>query len=174
MNENDKKPAISITLKRQNMDIVMDIKTAPEIEDFFRKASLQVDNGSADNGDSANSEGRAKTSRRWFKANGEGLEYYVKNVKLSDKVNGYSIMDNFGNGLIEDDKINLAFLRVVGISNGVSIRTTELLSLEEMKDYIQRLANWTRDFYRQHLSQAEIIATVNVERENETLASVAE
>ena len=169
------KKAISITLKRKGLDIVMDIKTAPEIEAYFAKASK--DEGNYDDFGNHTEDGVAqtKTSSKWVRANGEGLNYYVKNVRLGDKFQGYRIMDNFGNGLMEETgKFNLAFLRTVGITNGVTIKTTDLLSVEEMKQYIQKLADWTKKFYETILSESEVIATVSVDvaEQNEVLANI--
>lgn len=161
---------INITLKRNQMDVLMDIKVSPAIEEFFKKASLEGENFS-DSG-SETEDGVAKTSKKWFDAEGNGLRYYAKNQKLGSKVLGYDIMDNFGNGLVEGDKINLAFLRCVGISQGVSIKTTDLLSLEEMKDFIQRLANWVKEFYNKHLVTTEVVASISVNAEDEKLAEV--
>lgn len=167
----EKPKVISLTLKRKGLDIVLDIKTAPEIEDFFKKASIS---GRDDDfgRDCSQSFGKSETSQKWLGADGEGLKYYVKNVKLSDRVSGYHIMDNFGNGLMEDNKFNLAFLRCVGISEGISIKTNDLLSLEEMKQFMQKLSEWTKKFYEIALSESEIIADITIEKESETLASV--
>lgn len=172
---NDNKPVVNITLKRKQLDIVMEIKVATEIEDFFKKASLDNEFGDDDGNRDRVRDGITKTSRKWYHEDGSGLEYYVKNRKLSDKVGGMRIIDNFGNGLIEDDKINLAFLRCVGISNGISIKTTDLLSLEEMKEYIQRLAEWVKRFYSEHLIQNEVVASISLDvtRDSEQLANVS-
>ena len=167
-----KEKVINITLKRNQLDVVLDIQTSPAIEEFFRKASLEGENYDDDRNNMAE-EGIAQTSEKWFDVNGNGLKYYVKNQKLSNKVSGYDIMDNFGNGLVEGDKINLAFLRCVGISKGVSIKTTDLLSLEEMKDFIQRLANWVKEFYNKHLVTTEVVASISVSPEDEKLAEVS-
>lgn len=168
-----KEKVISLTLKRKGLDIVLDIKTAPELEDFFKKASLAAEDVEDNGGDDVE-DGVAKTSRKWLRADGEGLQYYVKNEKLSNKVTGMRIMDNFGNGLMEDDKFNLAFLRCVGISDGVSIKTTDLLSVEEMKEFMKKLAQWTEQFYKTALSESEIIGSVSIEKQSETLAHVEE
>jgi len=162
------KSAISIKLMRNGFDILMNIKVDEKIEAFFKQASLEGD--SADNGNSA-VDGVAKTSAKWFDAEGNGLSYYVKNRKLSNLVPGTRVIDNFGNGLLEQDAINLAFLRTVGVSKGVTIKTTDLLSVEEMKDYIQRLASWTKAFYQEHLVDTEVLAEINVPAGSETLAT---
>lgn len=155
----DERSAISIKLVRKDFDVLMNLKVDKKIEDFFKHASL--DDGMDDAGAVANG-GLAKTSAKWFDAEGNGLQYYVKSKKLSPLVPGTAVIDNFGNGLIEGDKINLAFLRCVGSSDGVSIKTSDLLSVEEMKDYIQRLANWTKSFYQEHLTNTEVLAEITV------------
>ena len=162
------KQAVKITLRRSGFDILMDLKVDQKIENFFKQASLE--GSCADNGD-ATEDGVAKTSTKWVDKEGNGLTYYVKNRKVGELVPGTRVIDNFGNGLLDEDKMNVAFLRIVNVSKGVTIKTTDLLSLEEMKDYIRRFANWTKEFYQNHLVDSEVIAEISVPAGDETLAT---
>lgn len=166
------KQAVKIVLKRSGFDILMDLKVDEKIEAFFKQASL---GGSGLNDEMEDAqEGKSKTSSKWLDKEGNGLPYYVKSTKLGELVPGTRIMDNFGNGLLDDDKVNVAFLRIVGVSEGVTIKTTDLLSVEEMKDFIKRFAKWTEEFYKNHLVDSEIIAEINVPQteKEEILSSV--
>lgn len=151
-----RKKVLDLTLEKVGMDSVLHIKAAKEIEDFFKKASVKSDKSA-----------KTETSTKWVDKEDDGIEFYVKNEKLSNKVGGYgAIMDNFGNGLMEGDgKINLAILRIVGISSeeGVTIKTDDLLGFQEMRQYIENLAGWTKAFYEENLRDQDISASVTFE-----------
>lgn len=153
-----RKKVLDLTLHKEGLDTVLVIKAAKEIEDFFKKASNK-------SGRSAKTE----TSAKWLDKEGDGLEFYVKNEKLSNKVEAYGpVMDNFGNGLMDSDgRINLALLRIVGISgeNGVSIKTDDLLGFQETRQYIEQVAQWTKSFYEENLRDQDLTATISFEIE---------
>lgn len=152
-----RKKVLDLTLKKEGMETVLHIKAAKEIEDYFKKASV--------NGKRTGQ--KTETSEKWLDKNDEGLEFYIKNEKLSNKVGSHGpIMDNFGNGLIADDgRINLALLRIVGISgeDGVTVKTDDLLGFQEMREYIENLANWTKSFYEENLRDQDLSATISFE-----------
>lgn len=151
-----KKKAVELTLHKEGMDTMLHIKAAKEIEDFFKRAS-------AKSGKSAKTE----VSEKWLDQESEGIEFYVKNEKLSNRVANYGpIMDNFGNGLMDTEgRINLALLRIVGISgeDGVTIKTDDLLGFQEMKEYISLLAEWTKAFYNENLRDQDLSAVITIE-----------
>lgn len=153
-----KKKVLDLTLHKEGMETVLHIKAAKEIEDYFRRASVKQ---------CARKSGeKTETSGKWLSAEGEGLEFYVKNEQLSNKVSSYGpIMDNFGNGLMDGDKINLALLRLVGISDdeGITVKTDDLLGFEEMKSYVNLLGQWTKAFYEENLRDGDLSATVTFE-----------
>lgn len=160
-----KKEVISLNLKRVGLETLLTIKASPEIEEFFKRAASNRDEvRRRDNGQETNT--ATQTSSNWKDADNNGLLFYTKNEKLSNKVSGYSsVIDNFGNGLMDNDNINLALLRVVGISNpeGKTVKTTDLLSYEEMKTYTEELALWTKAFYENHLRSQELSASITLE-----------
>lgn len=150
-----KKNVLDLTLKKEGMESVLHIKAAKEFEDFFKKAAKKK------------SSSYTETSNKWLNEDGEGLEFYIKNEKLNNKVSNYGpIIDNFGNGLVEDDgRINLAILRIVGISDGVTVKTNDMLSYQEVSEYIQKVASWGKAFYEENLRDGDLSATVNFEVE---------
>jgi hypothetical protein len=152
-----KKQAIALTLRKDGMETVLHIKAAKEIEDFFNRASRA----------SKRSAPEIEVSKKWLDKNEGGLEFYKKNEKLSNKVSQFGpVMDNFGNGLMDESgRINLALLRIVGVSedDGVTIKTEDLLGFQEMKSYIEKLAEWTKAFYEENLRDQELSATITFE-----------
>jgi hypothetical protein len=163
-----RKEIINLNLSKQGMTSLLRIKVAEEIEDYFRKASLRDGETGSDNRSRRSTRGNTDVSEKWLDESGEGLEFYKKNVKLSNKVSRYTqVIDNFGNGLIDDGRLNLALLRVKGISegDGVSIKTDDLLGYAEMQEYITQLSSWTKAFYEDHLRDQDIVAKVTFEVE---------
>lgn len=146
-----RKRVLEINLQKRGFDNLITLKAVPEIEDYFKRAAGDV----------------TEQSSKWLDGEGEGLNFYKKSEKLTGKVSGYGpVMDNFGNGLTDDGgRINLAFLRIVGISgeNGVTIKTDDLLGYEETKEYIQALASWTQAFYEDNLRDQDITSTITFE-----------
>lgn len=153
----EKRKCIDITLTKNGMESSINIKVVPEIEEFFKKAAQKISRREF-----------IETSEKWLDEEGQGLEFYKKNEKLSSKVEQYSnVMDNFGNGLMDGNRINLALLRIVGISEegGKTIKTEDLLGHEEANSYIQGLADWTVQFYQNHLRDHSISASITLELE---------
>lgn len=144
----EKKHVIDITLEKRELETFVSLKVAPEVEAFFKKAAKS----------------ETETSNKWLDEEGEGLEFYRKNEKLSGKVENYDdVMDNFGNGLMEGSRINLALLRICGISEGVTVKTDDLLGYEETRQYIERLAEWTKKFYENNLKNHSLSASITFE-----------
>lgn len=151
-----RKRILNISLIKHGLDQVLKLKAEPEIEDYFRRAAQKQ-----------NESEFTEVSNKWKDAEGNGLTFYIKNEKLSNKVSGFTpIMDNFGNGLMDNgNRINLALLRIKGISegDGVSIKTDDLLGHEETKQYIEMLGSWTKGFYEENLRDQEITASITFE-----------
>lgn len=163
-----RKKIIDLDLRKSGMTTLLKIKVAPELEDYFRKASLREGELTSDSRSRSSRRGNTTISEKWTDEAGEGLEFYKKNAKLSNKVSHYtSVIDNFGNGLLDDGRLNLALLRIVGISEeaGVTVKTDDLLGYEELKAYIEQLASWTKAFYEDHLRDQDLAATVTFEVE---------
>lgn len=147
--------AIDISLRKEGFNVFMDLKVAPEIEAYFKDAAKD-------------SRDRVKTeiSAKWVDADNDGLKFYIKSEKMSNKVDRQQVMDNFGNGLMDDSgKINVALLRTVDASEGISIKTNDLLAYSEMEVYIRELAVWTKKFYEEEIRPSGITATIQFEVE---------
>jgi hypothetical protein len=141
------KNIINITLEKNGLDVIMRLKIDPEIENFFKQAGNS----------------QFETSAVWLDEAGTGLKFYKKSEAVAGKVQGFDAIDNFGSMLSDDGRINVALLRTVGASEGITIKTEDLLSYEEMKSYIEDLAVWTRGFYESVLRPAGINATIGFE-----------
>lgn len=145
---------IELDLSREGLETLLKIKVAPAIEQFFKNASNGV----------------FETSSKWLDNTGEGLDFYEKSETMSKLADRRQVIDNFGNGLISRDgsfgalKINVAPLRLVGASvgDGVVLKTSDLLSFEEMKQYINELKDWTKAFYENDLLPAKITGSITI------------
>jgi hypothetical protein len=138
------KQIINITLEKNGMDILLKLKVAEEVEAFFKNAS----------------NGNTEQSNYWLDEENNGVIFYLKSEKVAHKVPSIEVIDNFGSELIREGKINVALLRSVGASQGVTIKCNDLLGYEEMKVYIEQLALWTRSFYETTMRPAQISAQI--------------
>ena len=50
----------------------------------------------------------------------------------------------------------MAFLRIKGISEGVMVETTELLSGDSMRRFLKDLRSWIKGFYESELMNNEV------------------
>lgn len=151
-----KKRVLDVSLHKEGLKTYLKLKAAPEIEDYFRRAAENEFGIDA-----------KEQSSKWRNESGSGLVFYKKSEKLSNKVTNYGpIMDNFGNGLLDNaGRVNLALLRIVGISreDGVTISTEDLLGYEETRLYIEGLASWAKSFYEENLRDQDFTASVTFE-----------
>lgn len=168
-------PTIKLVLEKKALENILHIWARPEIENFFKAAAQNGASAYDDGGDSVDDESITAVSAKWTDENGQGIEYYRKNEKLSNKVQGYgagAVLDNFGNGLIDGSRVNLALLRAVGISRkgtnpqdigGVTFKTSDLIGFEDMKQYINGLGTWAKKFYEENLKERVIKGDITFE-----------
>jgi len=130
------------------------IKVAPEIEEYFSKAS------EAENPETHIIEPMTEVSSNWLDENGQGLTFYrkVKNLSglVSNSGQSIDVADSFGSSLINGGRLNVAFLRIKGVSEGVMIETTELLNGEALRQFLKNLRGWIKGFYESELMNNEV------------------
>ncbi len=143
------KEVIDIGLVKEGLNTVMTIKVADELETYFKTLAGND----------------TEQSSKWLDKNNRGLYFYKKVEAMSQKVGSVQVMDNFGNGLFDDQtgRINVALIRTVGASKGISIKTQGLMTYSEMETYIKELATWVKGFYEEQMRPAEIKAKISME-----------
>lgn len=168
------KHAISLEIRKNKVDIVLKIKVSKEIEMFFKELALAA---YPDDSDNINENGgHLQQSSKWYDEEDNGLMFYRVTDKMSEKLDDLlggkiiaedgrrlMICNNFGSGLYENDRLNIAILRAVNAAEGITLKTTDLLGYEEIKRYIEDLASITKEFYRNFLQKAKVKAKISFE-----------
>lgn len=137
----DKKLAI-IRIRRKSGELYLYIKTNNELESFFKT-------------------NRTNTSDIYH--NGQPLEFYGLKHVLRD------IQSQYGQNLREYGKelrmgmgYNFSLLRTKGISQGIELELTELLSKELIEDYIVNVKEFIKKLYRDYIKDLEVKTELEV------------
>lgn len=145
---------VKTTLVHKGFKSFVKIKVASEIEDYFSKASEGM------NPETNIVEPLTELSSQWLDESGNGLTFYRKAKNLSGLVSNsgqsVSVSDSFGSSLLNNGQLNVAFLRIKGISEGVMVETTELLSGDSMRRFLKDLRSWIKGFYESELMNNEV------------------
>lgn len=147
---------VKTTLVHKGFKSFVKIKVASEIEEYFRKASEGV------NPETNIVESLTETSQSWLDENGQGLAFYrkVKNLSglVSNSGQSVNVSDSFGSSLLGSSGLNVAFLRIVGVSEGqgVMVETTDLLNGDAMRRFLKDLRSWIKGFYESELMNNEV------------------
>ena len=144
---------VKTTLVHKGFKSFVKIKVASEIEEYFRKASEGL------NPATNIVEPLTETSQSWLGEDGQGLTFYrkVKNLSglVSNSGQSVSVSDNFGSSLMGNG-LNVAFLRIVGVSEGVMVETTDLLNGDSMRRFLKDLRGWIKGFYESEMMNNEV------------------
>lgn len=152
-----KRNVIKLTLVREKTDTYLKLWIAPEVENLFREsATAEFGLGN-----------ETEISKKWFNEQNEGLKFYRNTTDMSNALQKLSpAYNDFGKMLLDSNGyVNIALLRVVGASgqSGVILRTNDLISFEELKMYVERLANWGKEFYRDYIKKSKMTAVIAYE-----------
>jgi len=157
---------VKTTLVHKGFNTFVKIKVNPDIENYFKEASK------GENPETGLVEPLTETSQNWLDDEGNGLKFYrkVKNLSSLASNNGQrvSVSDSFGSSVLSNGALNVAFLRIVGISEGDGklIETTDLISGENLRHFLKDLRDWIKAFYESELMDNEIEGAVFVDTGN--------
>lgn len=77
-----------------------------------------------------------------------GQKFYVPPEYPVQRLNGFSISAEAAHGLFHGENVNLAFLRVVGIRDGQTIRITNgVYSLDRLRDWMTKFRDGAKQYY---------------------------
>lgn len=148
------KKEIEITLERtKDSQFMLFIKIPTELEKFFANIS----------------ENKTNKSTRWNLQNGKGAEFYTLTPKyesMEAKINEkFSVFNNYGSGLYASDKINLAPLRTVGASKGITLVSKKFVSITNLdfQQYIRVLAECTKKIWTSFISGKKLRGVITFE-----------
>ena len=147
---------LQINLIRRDGKINVFIQVPKEIENFFKNLADE----------------QTKKSKAWLDGQtGDGREFYQRdadstiNKKLDDFLQKNDAYNDFGDGLLHNEMINIAPLRVVNATNGIELQSVnfENISNIDFEFYIRRLAEVTKQIWSAFISSREIRATIQYE-----------
>lgn len=145
-----KKTIVSLTAEKDGMDFYLTIKADKKLENLFKTIS----------------ENQTSQSTKWLDNNNTGLQFYVKNDKMAEMLNKTAIYsancDDFGSSLIKNGEYNFAVIRAKGISStgGIKMKATEIISYDELKNYIEKLGQFIKTIYQNNLTKTKIKAKI--------------
>ncbi len=132
---------LTTKLERENGEIHLFIKTNSEIEHFFNK-NCDV-----------------HTSTAWTDKNDNPLQFYKKNEGTVH--NGF---DLYGDRLLDiDGGINIALLRTVGISNGITFKFKGVWSEDQLINAMKGLKDLTKSLYSNYIKKVKINVKLEIE-----------
>ena len=149
--------AVNIFIKRTEEGVNLTVKAEPRIEEFFKKwgggAKMAPEQGRL----WRRSKADPTPIQVWSYAHNQGREY--------TEDDRYTV-DSTGRELIIDGSIvNLSFLRLVGITEGVSINFDMIMSKQELVNVSQRLLRATDQFYQEYIQTVGMRILVSVQEE---------
>ena len=152
-------PVIHIYLKRHLDGLRVTVKTTPDVEEFFRELCGGVPEAVRNYG------------RNWTPLGPEPLTCWSPNARpIYVPENEPFVLDKVGASLTGKDitgpygeRINLSFLRLVGVSSpeGVTFTVQTVLSKEELVGKLSKtLQTACKNFYEGFIAPAEVSITV--------------
>ncbi len=145
------KKILYITLERENGNLFIFIKVPEEIESFFKELS----------------KGKTKQSEVWLTPDNKGAEFYLltpQYEEMEKKINSMFFND-YGSGLINGDRINLAPLRTVGASMGVKLKSDRFSQMPnlDLEFYIRELGRGVKNLWESSISKEKIKGVLTFE-----------
>ena len=146
-----KKEKILLNIERKKGKLTLYVKIPKRLEDYFAKAS-----GST-----------TKQSGMWKDKYGQGCQFYELSdeyVQLERKL-AFAVFNDYGDGLMRHEKINLAPLRTVGASNGVYLFADSFQAIDNVnfEYYIRQLGMCTKGIWEQMIRDKSVKAIISFE-----------
>jgi len=145
----DKK--IEITLERSSEGSSIYLKIPKKMEVFFAKLSKN----------------EIKESEVWKYANGNGAKFYILSKNYQDferKLGNGSVYNDYGDGLIRNETINLAPLRSVGAWKGVELKSDRFVGNNmDLEFYVRELGVYAKKIWENIIAKKKIKALITFE-----------
>lgn len=140
-----------ITLENDVEGVVIHIKVPDEIEHYYKSISHD----------------EKQQSINWVDAQtGKGVSFYKLRLELNEAERKIErdVFSDFGNGILRNDAINTAILRVVGISKGIKIKGKGFnVNNVELEYYVKRLGLFVKKLWETSISKRTIKSVITFE-----------
>jgi hypothetical protein len=124
---------------------------APTLVEFFRKL---VESGILEVREV--SSGPLQGHKAFYRVDGKDV-----NIDLKDENSWKGLIWSINDGLMKDGYINMSFLRIVGIKEGMSFIFSGVYSMTQLKNITEKMKEALKLLYREYLKEIEIEITVN-------------
>ena len=146
-----KKEKILLNIERRKGKLALYVKIPQRLEEYFKQASAES----------------PKQSAVWKDKKGIGAKFYVLIQDYQDleaKLQ-YAVFNDYGQGLLKADRINLAPLRTVGASEGVYIFSDNFQAIDNVnyEYYIRQLGLCTKSIWEQIIRDRKVKAIISFE-----------
>ena len=146
-----KKEKILLNIERKKGKLTLYVKIPKRLEDYFSGASAN----------------ETQQSTTWQDKEGVGCVFYI----LSDAHReletslSYATFNDFGDGLIRQNRINLAPLRTVGASKGVYLFASNFQAIDNVnfEHYIKQLGLCTKMIWETMIRDKKVKAIISFE-----------
>ena len=146
-----KKEKILLNIERKKGKLTLYVKIPKRLEDYFEKASNSI----------------TKQSSMWKNKEGEGCMFYELSpeyIQLEQKLS-FAVFNDYGDGLMRHEKINLAPLRTVGASKGIYLFADSFQAIDNVnfEYYIRQLGMCTKGIWEQMIRDKSVKAIISFE-----------
>ena len=159
------KKKLKITLERNGGEIKIKVKIPKEIEELYKNQA----------------QGKTRISQVWKDEQGNGLKFYLSGGAVNEtgtetetterrisyiRETDYRYFNDFGQGLIDGNRINLAILRSVGASEGICLKAeTSIIGNGnlDLEHYIRELGVYVKELWERSISKQKITAKITFE-----------
>ena len=134
--------AIELKIVRAKGHTILNYEIAPEISKMYEELSG----------------GKVKESTKW-----PNLEFYLvedllKNEEYQDRLNSYKLIDSFGDSLIYNGRLNIAWLRTKGGKGSLEVGSE--VPLSQLITLSKNTISFLRDYFSEVLLDFEITGAV--------------
>lgn len=138
------KKKVNIEIYRKDNKTYFKFEIDPRIEKLYKDISEEI-----------------KESKGW-----EDLSFYLvpkitRSEDYKSKLNRYRLFDDYGVGLLDDDKLNIAWIRTVGGKGEILIR--EPISFAELSLLFRNAIQFIKEHFEEQFQDFRIKGTLEVE-----------
>lgn len=144
---------ISIFMRRTKEGIQLDVRTTPEVEEFFQRW-----------GGKRLEDARAIGGRLWRTEGNQPLMVWLTNGAVNSRA---YLLNAPGTPLISEDDgetPNISFLQIEGVSQGKTFVCDMVMSRQEMDRMRGRIANACAAFYNDYIKPANMQVVVSAKQ----------
>ena len=142
---------LHLQVERVQVEYLLKVRIPVALEELFKKMSEGAE---------------PHKSTVWVLPNGEGAKFYNRSMqyqRMEERLAGNTLND-YGASLIEGSRVNIAPLRTIGASKGVTLTckkwNTNNPNNLDLDYYVKELAQYAQAIWKEYIQKAKIKATI--------------